>query len=132
MHLNSIVGVWPFIFENKPNLRKLYNILSYCTLFCYSLFILSLLIKLIIILCNVFDATSLMSNLCITLLNSITLLRVKAMTTDRVKEIIKKILFIEKGILNSGDERIIKIYNSQAAETQTCNKISITCTYSGE
>nr|UTN00919.1 odorant receptor [Semanotus bifasciatus] len=124
MRANALLGVWPFIFENNPKLRNIYAIYSRGTFIYYLLFIISAIIKLFILICDeVLVIKEIVANLCITLLYSVTIMRVYAIKTPRVKGIIREILVLEQRILRSEDDKIIAIYNSHASQSKISNAI---------
>lgn len=124
MYANSLLGVWPFIFEEHPNLRKLYNFYSRFTFTYYLIFIFTAYIQLCIILSEeVINVKDIFSNLSITLIYTVTILRVRSIKTTRVKTIIQEIFYTEDKIHASGDEKIIKIYQSYSRQSQISNYI---------
>lgn len=126
MYANSLLGVWPYIFQDNPNLRTLYNIYFKFTFYYFNLFILSAIIQLSILITD--DENSIreiVANLCITLLYITTALRVWALRSTAVRKLIKEILATEDAILENDDEEIIEIYKSHARQSQVTNLIFI-------
>ncbi|XP_023309827.1 odorant receptor Or2-like [Anoplophora glabripennis] len=130
MYISAVLGVWPFIFEDKPVLRKIYDVYSKCIFCYYLLYVLAAIIQLFIIVTDeVLDVDEIVANLCITLLNFVAILRVKAIKTERVKNIIQNVFKLEEKMMNSGNDEIIEIYNRHARQNQTCNKIFLVNLY---
>nr|QUP79569.1 odorant receptor 9 [Monochamus saltuarius] len=130
MYLSAMIGVWPFIFENNPTLRKIYNVYSKC-MFCYYLmyFIASIIKFFIIITDEILVVPEMIANLTVTLLTAVTAWRIKAIGTDRVKNMIQKMFKMEKKMLNSGNDSIIEEYNWHVTQNEICIKIFLVTIY---
>lgn len=124
MYANALLGVWPFIFEDNPGLRKLYNVYSTITFTYYFIYIVTAYIKLFeIITAEKIYVLEIFSNLAITLLYTVTILRVYALKTKRLKNIIKGIMETETKIHASKDKSIITIYDSHTKQSKVSNMI---------
>lgn len=133
MYANSLLGVWPFIFEHHPRLRKLYKFYSNLTFKYYFLFIITAYVKFFqIITASKINFLDIFSNLAITLLYTVTIMRVYSLKTDRLKKIIKKIIQTENRIFASGDISIIKIYEFYAWQSQFTNKLFLIIIFLGK
>ncbi|KAG5900095.1 hypothetical protein JTB14_016064 [Gonioctena quinquepunctata] len=124
MYANALLGVWPYIFEENPTLKKLYDIYSRATFTYYLLFILTAIIQLFILLTeDVINAKEIFANLSITLLYSVTIMRVYAIKSTTMRNVIREIMDLEKKTLESKDEKIIEIYKSHTSQSKISNAI---------
>ncbi|XP_074026902.1 odorant receptor 10 isoform X2 [Leptinotarsa decemlineata] len=124
MYANALLGVWPYIFENNPTLRKLYNIYSKATFTYYLLYILTAIIQLVILLTRQeINVKEVFANLAITLLYSVTIMRVYAIKSTRMRNIIKEIMDLEDKTMASGDKQIIEIYEFHTTQSKVSNVI---------
>ncbi|KAJ8947661.1 hypothetical protein NQ318_009545 [Aromia moschata] len=122
MYANFLLGVWPFVFEDSPRLRKLYAFYANFTFLYYLLFILSAYVKLFMLIFDKeFKVKEIMSNICITLLYSITIIRVYAIRTERIKKLIREVMDVEQLIYDSEDEELIDIYRDYTHQSQVSN-----------
>lgn len=126
MYANALLGIWPYVFQNNPNMRKLYNIYSKLMFYYFLLYLLSVVIQLFILLTeDELRVEEIVANLSITLLYPITARRVWVMRSVKMKNLIKKILVTEDAILRSKDEEVIKIYKFHARQSQITNLLFI-------
>lgn len=124
MYANALLGAWPFIFEDNPVLRKLYNIYTNFTYTYFFVFIVTAYIKLIqLITAEKINLQEIFTNLAITLLYTVTILRVYALKTTRLMNIVREILDTEEKIHASEDESIINIYDSCSKQSRITNAI---------
>lgn len=124
MYANALLGVWPFIFEHNPRLRKLYNVFSTFTFTYFFLFIITSIMKLCeLITAKRQNVQEIYANVSITLLYTVTILRVYALKTKRLKNIIKEIIETETKIRASEDKPIITLYDSHTKQSQFSNLI---------
>lgn len=124
MYTNALLGVWPYIFENNPKLKKVYKCYSKFLHYNFFLFILTAYIKLfVLITAAVINFEEIFANLSITLLYTITILRVYALKTPRLESIIKYVIYTEEKIRASQDEPIIQIYESHARQSKISNLV---------
>lgn len=127
MYANALLGIWPFVFQDNPSLRKLYNIYSKFMFYYFLLYLLSVVIQLFILLTeDELRVEEIVSNLSITLLYPITARRVWVVRGAKMKNLIKKILVTEDEIFESGDEEVIKIYKFHVRQNQITNLLFIT------
>ncbi|XP_023310498.1 uncharacterized protein LOC111691620 [Anoplophora glabripennis] len=126
MYANSVLGVWPYIFQGNPKLRKLYNIYSKFMLSYFLFFLLTALIQLYILITDdELKVEEIGANLSITLLYPITVRRVLVIRSTKMKKLIKKILAAEEAILGGKDEEVLKIYKFHAQQSQFTNLLFI-------
>ncbi|XP_023312071.1 uncharacterized protein LOC111692342 [Anoplophora glabripennis] len=126
MYANALLGVWPYIFQDNPCLRKLYNVYSRFTFYYFILFIISAIMELFILVADDENRTEeIVANLCITLIYIITAVRVYVMRSTTIRNLIKQILATEDAILKNDDEEIMEIYKFHARQSQITNLIFI-------
>ncbi|KAJ8983699.1 hypothetical protein NQ317_009134, partial [Molorchus minor] len=69
MYVNFLLGVWPFVFEDSPSMKKLYNFYANFTFFYFLFFIITAYMELfVLIFAEEKDVQGIVSNLCITLI----------------------------------------------------------------
>ncbi|KAJ8947664.1 hypothetical protein NQ318_009548 [Aromia moschata] len=92
------------------------------TFFYYLLFIITAYMKLFVL---IFDDENriqeIVSNLCITLLYSVTIMRVYAIRTKRVKDLIREVMELEQIIYKCQDEEVINIYRMYTRQSYISN-----------
>lgn len=133
MYANALLGVWPFIFEENKTLKKLYEYYSKFTMTYFFLFIISTFIKLFQILtAEEILIQELFSNLSITLIYAVTIVRVRTLKTKRLQDLVKGIMDTENKIYDSGERAIIEIYNAYASRSKLSNIIFVLSVLSGE
>lgn len=131
MYINTILGVWPVITNLK--LREYYNIYSKVVFVYFILFIIRAYIKLYYILADdILDKSEIFANLATTLLCSITILRVFALKTSRILNIINFIIRAEDRIKSTGTFSEIKIYNFFAYQSKVSNTFFLVCLFFGK
>ncbi|KAJ8983708.1 hypothetical protein NQ317_009143 [Molorchus minor] len=67
------------------------------------------------------DVQGIVGNLCITLLYSITIMRVYAIKSKGVKDMIREVLNMERVIYKCSDEELIDIYKSHVRQSVISN-----------
>lgn len=124
MFVNSLIGVWPFIFENNPKLKKSYNYYSKLIFTSNFLAVIRAYVKLFIYLTeDVLNTNEIFENLATTLLVTVSVVRVLAMKSAGINKIVRNIIEVEENIYASNDKNIITIYNSFAAQSKISNII---------
>nr|UTN00907.1 odorant receptor [Semanotus bifasciatus] len=124
MYANALLGVWPFIFENNRMMKRLYNIYANFTFIYYLLFIVSAYVELfVLLLADEKRVQEIVGNLCITLLYSITIMRVYAIKTKNVKDLIREVINVEDVIYKCEDEAVIDIYKECVHDSHISNYI---------
>ncbi|KAJ8978567.1 hypothetical protein NQ317_012091 [Molorchus minor] len=124
MYVNFLLGVWPFVFEDSPFMKKLYNFYANFTFLYFLFFIITAYMELfVLIFAEDKDVQGIVSNLCITLLYSITIMRVYAIKSKGIKDLIREVLNMERVIYKCRDEELIDIYKSHARQSIITNLI---------
>lgn len=133
MYANALLGVWPYIFEDNPLLRRVYNFYSNFTFTYFFLFIVTAYIKLIqLIIAENVNFQEIFANLAITLLYTVTILRVYALKTKRLKGIIREIIETEDKVRASKDSHLINIYESHTKQSKISNVIFLVNIFIGK
>lgn len=133
MYANALLGVWPYIFQDNPGLKKLYNFYSYFTFTYFFLFIVTAYVELFqLISMEDTNVQAIFANLAITLLYTVTLWRVYALKTERFAGIISEIIETEHKVRSSEDEQLINIYESHTRQSKISNMIFMVNIFIGE
>lgn len=126
MYASSLLGIWPYVFQDNPNLQKLYKIYFKLTFYYFILFIVSAIIEFFTLITDEeYSIRKIVANLCITLLYATTAMRVWVIRSTAIRRLIKEILATEEAILENDDEEIIEIYKLHARQSQVTNLIFI-------
>lgn len=111
MYLSSTVGIWPFIFEENRHLKRLYNIFSAFFYYYYLQFICRAYYQLTVLLrAEKPDVEEILSNLCVTLVYTVSMLRLNAFKTDKIRTLFSNIISTEDQIFQGADVEVRKIY----------------------
>ncbi|XP_072381811.1 odorant receptor 10-like [Diabrotica undecimpunctata] len=126
MYANAVFGIWPFIFEDYPTLKKIYDVYCKITLTYYFLFIVSGWIKFFQLFQEIpIPATEIMGNISITFIYSVTIWRARAIRGPRMMNIIKNVIDWEKKIMDSEDQPLIDIFNNYAWQNRIISQVFI-------
>lgn len=111
MYLSSIVGIWPFIFAENKYLKRLYDIFSTILYYYYLEYIFRSYYQLTVLLrAENIDVEEILQNLCITLIYTISMFRLKAFNTEEIKTLLSNIISTEDHILQDSDIEVRQIY----------------------
>lgn len=111
MYLSSTVGIWPFIFEENTYLKRLYDIFSTILYYYYFEFICRAYYQLTVLLrADKLNIEEILGNLCITLIYTCSMFRIKAFNTDEIKTLFSNIISNEDQILQDADPQVRQIY----------------------
>ncbi|XP_060531138.1 uncharacterized protein LOC132704859 isoform X2 [Cylas formicarius] len=124
MYSSSLLGIWPFIFEENPTLRQLYQLYSNFMLVYYTFFIGTAYMKLAELLrADEIRMDDISANLCITLIYTITIIRQIMLRGKGVLKMIRYIIDTENKIYAAKDEKVIEAYDRCADLTIKLSKI---------
>lgn len=126
-----MIGVWPMI--NNGKMKKIYDV--YSTIVCtyFIIFLTKSYIQLYCILTDdVIEIKRIFENLATTLLCSIAVMRIYAMKTKKMLNIIKVILQTENRITDSGIIEEMRIYKAFAYQSKVSNNIFLVCLFFGK
>ncbi|CAG9861693.1 unnamed protein product [Phyllotreta striolata] len=126
MYANAVFGIWPFIFEDYPILKKIYDLYCKFTLTYYAFFITTGYIKFFQLITEFpLNVTEVMLNVSITFLYSCTFVRAKRMRNPRMLKNIQNIMDYEKKINDSKDEEMMKILEYYAWQNKIVSQAFI-------
>ncbi|XP_066152031.1 odorant receptor 49b-like [Euwallacea fornicatus] len=113
MYSASTVGIWPIISIKNQRMKKIYNIYSSILYYYYLEYIFRAYCQLFLLLTAVhLNVEEILGNLCITLIYTVSLFRLKAFDTHEIKTLFSNIIKSEDFILHDSDPTVRQIYLS--------------------
>ncbi|XP_076275663.1 uncharacterized protein LOC143206791 isoform X4 [Rhynchophorus ferrugineus] len=122
MYLFTMVGVWPIIHWDSLKSKRIYEIGSAILYYYYLEYIFRAYFKLYLLLTtDTLYIEEILGNLCITLIYTVSLFRLKAFNTEAIRTLFTNIIDEEKLILNNSDPEIRRMYMSSVKDTVNYN-----------
>ncbi|XP_066246791.1 odorant receptor 10-like [Euwallacea similis] len=113
MYLASTVGIWPIIFMENQRMKKLYDVYSSILYYYYLEYIFRAYYQLFLLLtAEHLNVAEILGNLCITLIYTVSLFRLRAFNTIEIKTLFTNIIKAENNILHDSDPEVRRIYSS--------------------
>ncbi|ERL91992.1 hypothetical protein D910_09314 [Dendroctonus ponderosae] len=103
---------WEFYFPDNKSRRRAYEIYGRIMFAYYIVFIFTIFVQLVVMLKRPdFDIDAVCANMCVTLINTVTLFRQLVFHFNpKFKKIIQKVIDMESQVYRKGDEKICSIY----------------------
>ncbi|CAG9767383.1 unnamed protein product [Ceutorhynchus assimilis] len=113
MYLSSTHGMWPIIFINNKKLKRIYDVFAFILAFYFIEYIVRAYYQLTVLLrADVLNLEEILGNLCITLIYTVSMFRLKAFNSKKVKTLFLSIIETEEQIMNDSEDDVKKIYES--------------------
>ncbi|XP_050295705.1 odorant receptor 30a-like [Anthonomus grandis grandis] len=122
MYLSCLVGIWPIILVENPHLRRLYDIFAAILYYYYLEYIFRAYYQITVLLrADNLNVEEILGNVCITLIYTVSMFRLKAFSSDEVKALFNTVIETENDISKNPDDKIRKLYDLFVKSTTIYN-----------
>ncbi|XP_060532111.1 odorant receptor 30a-like [Cylas formicarius] len=124
MYFSSTAGIWPLIFEKHPTLKLCYMTYHMILRSEFFVFILRAYFQLVCLIGeDDLNVQEIFGNLCITLIYTVAILRLRALNRPAVVELFNHVIAEENNILSHNDAIVVALYKKAVRKAHILNKL---------
>uniref|UniRef100_A0AAR5QE19 Odorant receptor n=1 Tax=Dendroctonus ponderosae TaxID=77166 RepID=A0AAR5QE19_DENPD len=128
MYLSVLVGIWPIILTESKWLKKAYRLFATMLYYYYLEYICRAYFQLVLLVrAEHLNLEEILGNLCITLIYTVSMIRLRAFDTQQIKTLFSTIVDAETLILQDPDPEVRKIYLAVVRRNKVSHFVFFIC-----